>query len=80
MRFLLRLSFHLQKGRHPTQNNFPVEIIVRAGQDAAAQQLQGTHQEITPFDACLNRTVTGGLDFALCSIPMCQDLGRLTQR
>ena len=21
-----------------------------------------------------------GLDFALCSIPMCQDLGRLTQR
>ncbi len=50
-------QLHLQKGRHPIQGNLLVEITVRAAQDAAAHQLPGTRQEMTPFYAGLNRTM-----------------------
>ena len=57
-------QLHLQKGRHPIQGNFLVEITVRAAQDAAAHQLQGTRQEMTPFYAGLNRTMY----YTLCRV------------
>ena len=40
----VQAQLHLQKGRHPIQGNFLVEITVRAAQDAAAHQLPGTRQ------------------------------------
>jgi len=57
-------QLHLQKGRHPIQGNFLVEITVRAAQDAAAHQLPGTRQEMTPFYAGLNRTMY----YTLCRV------------
>src|SRR5207244_8412422 len=57
-------QLHLQKGRHPIQGNFLVEITVRAAQDSAAHQLQGTRQEMTPFYAGLNRTMY----YTLCRV------------